>query len=150
MLPEGPNLYAYVGNDPVNFYDYLGLDTYTINRTIGGGPAKPRKFRYSYSHTFTCTTNPDGTVKNTYSWGNKVNTHGWSKNQSEDISAASEALRKGYAKKEGGSSLDPAVDKAFDDLNKKKNEHCNLGVCRNCKAETQKLLKKAKEIQKAH
>jgi hypothetical protein len=26
MLPEGPNLYAYVGNDPVNSIDTLGLD----------------------------------------------------------------------------------------------------------------------------
>jgi len=143
----GLNLYGYVANDPITGIDPLGLDTYTINRTMGGGPALPRDFLHTYSHTYTFTTYPDGSIQHTYSWGNTANLHGWNIDQPEDWTAADEALKKGYAQREGDASLDPYVDAAYDLLNKKENEHVNLGVTRNCKQETQNLLGNARRIQ---
>ena len=98
----------------------------------------------SKSHTFTFTTNPDGTVKHTYSWGNTANTHGGNLDQPEDIAAANDALKNGSGWKEGEKDLDPFVEKAFNELNKKENEHRNWGIGRNCKTETGNLLYKAR------
>jgi uncharacterized protein RhaS with RHS repeats len=149
----GINLYGYVDNNPVNEFDPFGLDTCTCDRGFGvKGQAKQRGHFWnttpSRSHTFTFTTNPDGTIKHTYSWGNTANTKGWNKDQPEDIAAAKEALKNGYNWNEGGKDLDPFVDQAFNELDKKENEHQNLGVARNCKTETAKLLDKAREDQK--
>jgi RHS repeat-associated protein len=145
----GINMYAYVANDPVDNSDPFGLDTCTCDRKIGGGPPKQRGWLWnttpSYSHTFTFTTSQNGTLKHTYSWGNTNNTHGWNLDQPEDIAAANEALKNGHYWNEGGSQLDPFVDKAFHELDKKENEHVNLGVARNCKTEAKKLLDKAKD-----
>lgn len=58
-------------------------------------------------------------------------------------------MASGKTNKVGDSKLDPYVDKAFKDLNKKENEHQNLGIARNCKWEAKNLLNKAKELQKA-
>jgi RHS repeat-associated protein len=141
-LPEGPNLYAYVSNDPVHFVDPLGLDTYSMNRKIGGD--EPRSNYNPFSHTFCFTTNPDGSLKDTYSWGNSANPRGWNKNQPEDRTAAGKAIVNKSAQHEGGADLDEKVDKAFDGLNKKENEHYNKVITDNCKTETNKLLDKAK------
>jgi hypothetical protein len=147
------NLYAYVDNNPINEFDPLGLDTCTCDRGFGiHGEEKQRGMFWNTTprpaHTFTFTTNPDGTIKHTYSWGNTANTKGWNKDQPEDIAAAKEALKNGDNWNEGGKDLDPFVDQAFNELNKKENEHQNLWVGRNCKTETAKLLDKAKEDQK--
>jgi RHS repeat-associated protein len=149
----GLNLYAYVDNNPINEFDPLGLDTCTCDRGFGiHGEEKQRGMFWNTTprpaHTFTFTTNPDGTIKHTYSWGNTANTKGWNKDQPEDIAAAKEALKNGDNWNEGGKDLDPFVDQAFNELNKKENEHQNLWVGRNCKTETAKLLDKAKEDQK--
>lgn len=121
------------------------MNPYSCNRKIGGGPAKRRNFANTFSHTFIYTTNSNGSLKDTYSWGNSSNPKGWTKNADEDRSAAKEAIDKGYGKEEGDPSLDKHVEDAFKDLDKPENEHRNLGVARNCKAEAQKLLKKARE-----
>jgi RHS repeat-associated protein len=148
----GINLYTYVDNNPVNNTDPFGLDTCTCDRKIGGGPAKPRGLFWNttprYSHTFTFTTNPDGTIKHTYSWGNEGNLKGWHRDAPEDMAAAKEALEKGLNWNEGGKDLDPFVEQAFNELHKKENEHVNLLVGRNCKTEAEKLLDKAKADQK--
>jgi RHS repeat-associated protein len=146
-IKEGGNLYQYAQSSPVDYLDWLGLDTYTCNRKIGGGPAFPRNFINSLTHTFTFTTNPDGSVNNTYSWGNSANSNGWNKNAPEDQEAAREALDKNYAKKEGDSSLDKHVEDAYNKLNKPENEHPNGGVLGNCKSETLNLLQTARGLQ---
>jgi RHS repeat-associated protein len=141
------NLYRYCHNDPVNKNDPFGLDTYQQNREIGGD-----EIRSNYNiatHSFTFTTNPDGSIKNTYSWGNTANLKGWNANQPEDKRAAAAALASGKTNKVGDSKLDPYIDKAYKDLDKKENEHQNLGIARNCKWEAKGLLNKAKELQKA-
>jgi RHS repeat-associated protein len=148
----GINLYGFIDNNLVNNIDPLGLDTCTCDRKIGGGPAKPRGLFWNttprYSHTFTFTTNPDGTIKHTYSWGNEGNLKGWHRDAPEDIAAAKEALKNGLNWNEGGKDLDPFVEQAFNELNKKGNEHQNWLVAENCKTETAKLLDKGKADQK--
>ena len=145
------NLFRYCGNDPLDFTDPMGLDTYTQDREIiffGVAPLADPTGEHIATHTFVFTTNPDGSVSHTYSWGNAANPRGWNIDQREDKSTAEQGLRKDWAKKEGDSRLDRQVQKAFDQLNNKNNEHANGWIRNNCKDEAQKLLNKARELQK--
>jgi hypothetical protein len=92
-------------------------------------------------------------LQDTYSWGNGANPKGWHKNAAEDRAAAQEFLQ--IAKREkwnlknmrvADESLDPFVDAAFYQLNKKDNGHINWGIAKNCKAEATKLLELAREL----
>lgn len=107
------------------------------NRVIGGGPALP--WWDPISHTFTFSTNPDGSIANTYSWGNSANPTGWNLNQPEDLTAARQALQNGDAQQVGDSSMDPFFQQAFNQLNNPANKHMNGLVGRNCKTETTNL-----------
>jgi hypothetical protein len=78
---------------------------------IGGGPALPSSD--PLSHTFTFSTNPDGSIANTYSWGNTANPTGWNLNQPEDIAAALQALQNGDAQLVANSNVDPFYVQAF-------------------------------------
>jgi hypothetical protein len=91
------------------------------------------------SHTFTFSTNPDGSIANTYSWGNAANLTGWNLNQPEDMAAALQALQNGDAQLVGNSDMDPFYRQAFDQLNNPANNHTNWIVSRNCKTETANL-----------
>jgi hypothetical protein len=53
-----------------------------------------RKNAAAFVHRFIFTTNEDGSVKNTYSWGNKKNDQGWNKDQPEDLKAARDGLKR--------------------------------------------------------
>jgi RHS repeat-associated protein len=153
--PMTLNRYSYVLNNPYKYTDPTGHETFRQNRDIGQTEVTSNSD--PYSHTFIFTTNPDGTVAHTYSWGNEANIRGWSKDQPEDRIAAINALERasgapGYLNrlnKLGDSTLDPHVEKAFKELDKKENEHQNLGVARNCKTEATKLENRAKELKKA-
>jgi len=93
----GLNLYAYVGNDPVNAIDPLGLDPYILNRQLNPDGLDKRDAVYGpVSHTFVYTTNPDGSLENTYSWGNTYDEDGnaiWHKNEPVDRYAANDDIR---------------------------------------------------------
>jgi RHS repeat-associated protein len=146
------NLYRYCHNDPVNKSDPTGLDTYQQNRDfdgLGGGVFYQSNFNIG-THSFTFTTNPDGSIAHTYSWGNTGNDRGWHMDHSVDRKAAEQAMTLPcfLQNKVGDSTLDPYIQKAFDQLNKKENEHQNLGVARNCKWEATNLLHLAKQLQK--
>ena len=136
------NMYRYVESNPLKFTDPFGEDTYSMNRRLGGDTAS--SLWNPVTHTFVFTTNPDGTIQDTYSWGNKANTTGWNKNQPEDRKAAEEAFRDRQVRWEGDEGFDNKVDDAFNRLNKPENQHRNGLVTNNCKTETQKLLSTAR------
>jgi len=138
-LAGGANTYTYVNGNPVSFVDPYGLDTYVTNRDLSALGTSARPWSNPLTHTFTFSTNPDGSVVNTYSWGNAANLQGWNLNQPEDIKAAAQALQNGDAQKVAPSFVDPYYRKAFDQLNKPENNHANGVITNNCKTETVKL-----------
>lgn len=91
------------------------------------------------THTFTFSTNSDGSIAHTYSWGNDANLKGWNLDQPIDMKAAAQAIQQGLAEKVAPSFVDAYYRKAFDQLNQPKNEHSNGVVTNNCKKETEKL-----------
>jgi RHS repeat-associated protein len=138
------NRYWYANNSPYRYRDPDGRDTYLVNRDlqVAGNSAASRW--NPITHTFVVTTNSDGTITHAYSWGNEANLKGWSKDQPLDLKTAKEALEKDKAEKVGDSKLDKQIDKAFDGLNKKENEHVNKILYDSCKTEAAKLIAKAK------
>jgi hypothetical protein len=91
-------------------------------------------------------TNPDGTVANTYSWGNDANRKGWNFNQSLDMTTAAEALKNNLAERAGGSDFDQFVRQAYEGLDYPSNNHQYLLVTNNCKKESGKLIDRAKYL----
>jgi len=150
-LGGGIDPFVYARNNPGSFVDRSGLDTFVVNRPLapigrvtGNGGLSPSD---PFSHTFVVTTNPDGTVEHTYSWGNAANPEGWNLDQPLDIEAAQDALRTGNAETIGDATLDPYVQQAFDYFNNPDFDHLNLFFVENCKAETKKLLDYARSLQ---
>ena len=143
----GLNLYGYVANNPINAIDPLGLDTYIINRDLAVLGQTSSSRLNPLSHTFVATTNSDGSVNHTYSWGNDANLRGWNLDQALDHSTAQQALSNGQAQHVGESSLDPFAAAAFAQLDKPENEHVNLFFTRNCKTEAHNLVGVAKQKQ---
>ena len=129
-LDGGLNTYGYAYQNPVMYVDPDGLDTYVVNRKIGGDTARP-KGRWSwgagYAHTYIVTTE-NGKITHTYSWGNIYDDGktGWSKDRPEDMKAGQEAIDKGMAEEIGNESLDPYIERAYDDLKNNPNERWNL------------------------
>jgi RHS repeat-associated protein len=144
----GVNLYAYTSNDPVDGVDTLGLDTYRQRRQIGG--SNMAGLGQFFTHTFIFTTNPDGTLANTYSWGNTANNTGWNQDQSEDRDAANQALGTDsgfYLNRVGDGSLDPFIDLAFSILsNDPAHVHRNGWYRSNCKSEASDLTDLANQL----
>ena len=156
-----PRLGAYISQDPIGLaggmqpyryphnpfgaIDPWGLQTYIINRDLQVFGDSARSRSNPITHTFAVTTNPDGSIARTYSWGNEANLKGWSIDQSLDIKTAREALNNGKA--EYANIIDNAcVEAAYNQLNKKENEHANRVLYFNCKSETTKLLDLAQKI----
>lgn len=154
----GMNLYGYVGNNPIGAFDPLGLDTYLVDRDLllinkgKGVYSRPATSCFSSmfgdpaTHTFAFTTNPDGSLEHTYSWGNNANLYGWNKDQPEDIAAAKKAMAKGKADHWFNADWDPFIEDAFNDLNNVKNNHKNGIITNNCKTEAYKLLDRADQL----
>ena len=144
----GINTYGYVGGNPVMGVDPLGLDTFIANRDFPflGTHAEPRWM--FPTHTFVFTTNPDGTIAHTYSWGSDPNPRGWNIDaQQLEIDTAQDALANGWAERVGDSSLDPYVRVAADGLNHRENEHMNGWLKNTCKTEADNLVDTAKQLQ---
>lgn len=154
----GVNFYVYVENNPLRFSDPRGLDTFKQNRQLGG--AEP--VEHVLSHTFTFTTSPDGSLQDTYSWGNTYTTSGignWHKNAPEDVQAATQALQQlqvyesaswwekiflpdNFGTKVGGPELDPFIEEAFQDrLNNPSHPSAHgWSLFCNCKHEANNLI----------
>ncbi|MDQ3267830.1 MAG: hypothetical protein M3P47_03755 [Pseudomonadota bacterium] len=61
---------AYGLGNPVSNTDPRGLDTYVANRQFSAIGTSAVPFWYPFSHTFRFSTNPDGSIAATYTWGN--------------------------------------------------------------------------------
>ncbi|WP_424588041.1 RHS repeat-associated core domain-containing protein, partial [Buttiauxella sp.] len=146
-LRGGWNGYSYPLN-PVKNIDPLGLietaQSYVVSRDLAALGDDARSRWNPLTHTFTVTTDGQGNILHTYSWGNDANLKGWNLDQSIDIKTAREALDNNLAEPTLATSY--CVEKAYNELNKKKNEHINLFITRNCKQETNNLLLKAMAI----
>ena len=146
-LMGGLNPYQYPLN-PVTNIDPLGLaetsESYVVSRDLAALGDEARSRWNPLTHTFTVTTDGQGNILHTYSWGNDANLNGWNLDQSIDLKTAREALDKGLAQP----TLAPShcVEQAYAELNKKENEHINLFITRNCKQETNRLLFKSMAI----
>lgn len=168
----GLNLYGYVANNPVGNIDPLGLDTYKINRQLNPHGLSTRSpydgtFSNPVSHTFVFTTNPDGTLNHTYSWGNSYddgNNH-FFRDRPEDTSAANQYLsdkaawdNKSFLGKlfssfepltpEGDSTLDPLIDQAYWDKQNDPNDPSRhpWKLWNNCKHEASGLINRARQM----
>jgi len=146
LMSDGPSAFGYVGGNPLALVDPAGLATYLANRDIGGSGEVsgadctcPASADSIPTHTFIFSTNPDGSIAHTYSWGNKENTRGWNLDTALDMSAAEESMRDKLAHFIGPDWIDPYFRQAFDQLKKPENEHVNGWVTNNCKSEANKL-----------
>jgi RHS repeat-associated protein len=163
----GINIYAYCLNDPVNYVDPWGLDTYRQNRQLNPrGATTRRPVKHGISHTFIYTTHPDGSLNNTYSCGNEPDSTGnmkWYKNRPEDRSAASTAIAQkqaydaapwwkkptlpdNFGPRVGGPTMDGRVEQLFQQKEQDPNDSSRhpWRLNNNCKHETDRLIDQAK------
>ena len=145
------NLYAYVAGNPSSAFDPYGLDTYRQDRYIN-----TRVPTHSYiSHTFVFTTNPNGSLNHTYSWGNSYDANGngrWEKDLTIDRVAAQKAIDNPDLRgpRVGDASLDSRVDAIYEQWRvdpASSRRHPNGGITENCKTEADRLIDAARESQ---
>jgi hypothetical protein len=115
-----------------------------LNRKIAGDDPTNR----SLSHTFTFTTNPDGTRLHTYSWGNNGIVGSWVQDTESDRTAANHALKDPrFIDFIGGADFIPDVDRAYRvHAGLSSETHVNLCVINNCKSATDSLVNTAIRI----
>ena len=142
---DATNLYRYCGNNSLTGSDPLGLDTFFGYRYIATSIATNAS-AIGY-HQFVYTTNPDGSLANTYSWGTNSLTCGtWASNYAKDVTAASTSIQKGFGSWQGSAALDPYVNVAYNIASTVDPGHPNL-VGPTCRAEAASLVSMAQFIQ---
>jgi RHS repeat-associated protein len=153
-LSGGLNLYVYGSDNPLAFLDPLGLDTYRQNRVFYFLDPNGTATRAPLTHTFIYTTNPDGSLEHTYSWGNVTeNGNGvWRMDRMEDQNAANQAIADPSVRGDwvGDDTLDPYVAQTFQDLRTDPNSpslHKNWIVTASCKTEANRLTQQALQLQ---
>jgi len=121
-----------------------GAGAYWVNRKIAGNVPK----NGPVSHTFTFTTNPDGTLLHTYSWGNQGIIGSWVQDAEADKLAANQALKDlQFLNFIGGADYIDDVDRAYRAHAGISSEtHMNFGVIVNCKSATDSLVNMAIRI----
>ncbi|MCK9554866.1 RHS repeat-associated core domain-containing protein [bacterium] len=140
----GPNIYAYCNNNPINWVDPWGMDTYMANRELGGNRAK--SYYNPLTHTYVFTTQ-NGELEHTYSWGNVSGENGvreWHMDREEDIQAARESLERELAVRVADEPFDTYIDENFNErLDPNHSSHHNWWAWDNCKHETRDLIEEA-------
>lgn len=167
-ISGGLNLYEFCGSNPVNYVDPWGEDTIRQNRKLN-----PKKLKigvpvkHEFSHTFIFTTNEDGSLKSTYSWGNEFDSNNLSllyKDCPEDRSAAHEAIEQKriyeaapwwqkpflpnkFGKVIGDSTLDKTIEKAYQKKISDPNDPSRHRwfLWNNCKHEANRLIQEAQD-----
>ncbi|MGI8431970.1 MAG: hypothetical protein ACR2MW_06750 [Chthoniobacterales bacterium] len=129
--------------DPVNNTDPNGTDTYFGNRLIAGLPNWMPQSPYT-THTFVYTTNANGSLANTYSWGSNGWNGVWAQNFRTDVRAANGLIASGGGSWQGPASLDRYVQQAYDHVSGNPSHGNGLN---NCKTEAISLVAIARFLQ---
>ncbi|MCK4752946.1 MAG: RHS repeat-associated core domain-containing protein [Planctomycetes bacterium] len=143
---DGMNIYAYVGNNSINYIDPYGLEVYMFKRGLQAlGDSSARHWVDPFGHEMLAIVN-DGKIEAVYSWGVEYeNGKGvWSENASVDRDAIEQAIKKGWGKRLGDSSHDDYLRLAFEQR-KDKDKHPWL-LQDNCQAESQDLWKLTQKL----
>lgn len=143
-MSDGPNLYLYCLNNPVNAVDLWGLDTYYVSYELVDPRHRPTGV-YA-SHSFIATTN-NGVVTDTFSWG--LSRKGeWTHNNSQDYKIAQQAINERVgANWMGNESFDSHIESAYNRLELSDKGIYSL-LFNNCKDHALKLIDEATKIQK--
>lgn len=72
-------------------------ESYVVSRDLAALGDEARSRWNPLIHTLTVTTDGQGNILHTYSWGNDANLKGWGLDQSIDLKTAREALDDGLA-----------------------------------------------------
>lgn len=138
-MSDGPNLYAYCHNDPINAVDLWGRDTYYGNKEFFR--AEPTNNPFSHSFAFSTDFDPvtgREIVTDTYSWTDERD-GSWHRNAPQDIESAQKAIdRKVGYDWYGDESLDQYVEQQY---NSRSFEEGTYDLfLNNCKEQTWLLL----------
>ena len=125
------------------------MDSYRATRQIGSDVPTDSLL----SHTFIYTTNIDGSINHTYTWGNKYDSNGnglWTIDSPLDITTAKliypfTTQRGNYI---GNANLDLIIDTLVRIWQQTPNSsiHNHGGIYNNCKTEASRLTREAQKI----
>jgi len=137
---DGPNMYLYASNDPVNLVDLWGLDTYYVNYELIAEDHKPTQG--IVSHSYVALTD-NGIVTNTFSYGNKSQGK-WFPNDPQDMRVAQEAIKSRVgAEWQGNESLDYYVALEYEKIKNSRSTYFLFAS--DCKVNAIELIKRARK-----
>jgi RHS repeat-associated protein len=161
-LAPDVNPYRYVLNAPTILVDPSGLKVYMINRKLGENCL--RSDVNPITHSFVFTTDENGRLLHTYSWGNDYedsNPSHWYRDRPEDINAAWQAIISMQTRENaawyqtwalpgpvwvGPDSLNDAIEEAFNRLRQQPGHPWRPWA--NCKHEAVNLLNEARRLRR--
>jgi len=146
-MVDGPNVYIYCLNNPVNYIDLFGEDTYYINNKFDTSIPTNN----SISHSFIAITKRDPVsgkekVVETFSWVSVEGGMWEDPYKKQNIEGAQKAIdTKIGVDKKGNESFDPYVEELF---NGRKDQRGGFYTYRGwCKIQAERLINDARKIQ---